>query len=305
MLRSQKTSGYLRVASQSRPELINHRISLVLRPSLTETWYSVHSGWADFGTGTAGRTRLARTVGLRGVPDGRGWHLALRTQDSRLTKASSTPFDDIAQRLTGLYAELLLEAAPTGELLGLLNAPDIRQHWARIRQELLDHHPAAGELLAGLVADVDRQLAQPEGVWPSLPYNYFYAALLGSFYQQPFEANSRYARPRVFPQFFDGLDLHFTETLRLAPDQDDPAQALLLLHGVLDPQATAVAAVAERIRVALGSPVPVEPEEVLVAYHATHCLLKSTGLPVAVELTVSCTYRDLYHKEYYLTIDAQ
>jgi len=123
----------------------------------------------------------------------------------------------MALLLAGLYTSLEVEATPTGEMLGLLNGAAIRQQWAHIRQELARQYPTPSDIVDALVAGVEQQLAQPAGLWPSLSYTYFYAALPGTFYRQPFETNSLYARPRAFPRFFDGLDLHFTETLRLLP----------------------------------------------------------------------------------------
>ena len=111
-----------------------------------------------------------------------------------------------------------------------------------------------------------------------MPYDYLYAVLPGSFYQQPFETTCRYVRPRVFPQFFDGLALHFTETLRLAaPAAAGPAE--LAVTGTIDPVATDVAAVAARIRAALGPGPAVAPEDVCFAYAAIHCFAREPTCP--------------------------
>lgn len=84
-------------------------------------------------------------------------------------------------------------------------------------QEPLRRYPAPSELLDQLVAGVNRQLARPAGLWPSLAYDYLYAALPDDFYQQPFETTHQYVGPKVFPQFFEDLDLHFIESRQLAP----------------------------------------------------------------------------------------
>ena len=63
-------------------------------------------------------------------------------------------------------------------------------------------------------------------------------------------------------------------------------------------------AVAQRIQTALRLPVAPAPGEVRLAYEATHRFETSTGLPMAVALTVSCTYHDQYRKEYHLAIEA-
>jgi len=65
-----------------------------------------------------------------------------------------------------------------------------------------------------------------------------------------------------------------------------------------------VEAIATRIQAALGRPEAVVAAEIRFAYEATHCLVQDTGLPATVELTVSCTYRDCYRKEYHLTIQS-
>lgn len=64
-----------------------------------------------------------------------------------------------------------------------------------------------------------------------------------------------------------------------------------------------MAAVAEYVQGKLGGEAAVDPAAVQFAYEATHRIRKSTGQPVAVELTVRCSYHDQYHKEYYLTIN--
>ena len=107
----------------------------------------------------------------------------------------------------------------------------------------------------------------------------------------------------MFPEFFEGLALHFTETLRLAPATDS-GPAVLHLSGTIDPVTTALAAVARHIAAALGRPTAVAPAEVGFAYAATHRFGAGTGLPAAVVLTVSCTYQDQYRKEYHLAIEA-
>ena len=159
-------------------------------------------------------------------------------------------------------------------------------------------------MVATLLAGVSRQLAVPAGLWSSLPANYLYAALPGDFYQQGFYAEHWYVRPRVFPQFFDGQGLHFTETLRLAPPETAaPGPVVLHLAGTPDPAATDLVAVAAAVRAALGPNVPaVLPTDLRLAYAARHEFDQRTGLPVAVELTVSCACRDVYHKEYSLAI---
>ena len=286
------------------PSLIPHRVLLVL-PAAPETrQYRVHSGWAETVAGTGRRTRLERTVDLRLAPRGGTWHLTLRTAPPQLKKPDPTAFDDMALRLAGLYAELEGELAPTGEWGRLLNGAAIRQRWPGIEQELRQRYAADSDVVAALVAGVARQLATPAGLGPSLPANYLYAALPGDFYQQPFDSGHQYARPKGFPQFFDGLALHFTETLRLAPpDAAPPGQALLRLAGTLDPAATDLAAVAARVHAALGPDAPaVLPADLRFAYAATHVFDRNTGLPVAVELAVSCACPDRYHKEYSLTI---
>lgn len=287
----------------SHPEPAPRRVLLTLRPTPEPVAYAIRSEWPEFVAGEARRTPLEKTVGLRVRPHEDRWHLGLRTSAPRLGTPDPTFFDEMALLLAELYADLVLEAAPTGQLLSLANQPEVRAAWVRVRQELLRRYPAPSELLNQLVAEVDRQLAQPVGLWPSLAYDYSYAALPGDFYQQPFETTHQYVGPKVFPQFFEGLDLHFVESRRLAP-ADEPNQAALRLTGAIDPVATDLAAVAQRIQTALRLPVAPAPGEVRLAYEATHRFETSTGLPMAVALTVSCTYHDQYRKEYHLAIEA-
>lgn len=154
------------------------------------------------------------------------------------------------------------------------------------------------------MAGVERQLAQPTGLEPSLAYDYLYAALPGNFYQQPFDTAYQYVGVKGFPQFFAGLDLHFTETRRLAP-ADGSGQTVLRLAGTIDPVTTDLAAVARHLGAALGCAADPDPAGLQFAYQATHRLLPATGLPTAVDLTVSCTFpAGQYRKEYHLRIAA-
>lgn len=194
--------------------------------------------------------------------------------------------------------------APTGGLRRLTNGAAIQQRWSGIGQELRHRYSADSQVVATLLAGVGRQLAAPAGLWPSLPANYLYAALPGDFYQQGFDSEHQYARPKAFPQFFDGQALYFTETLRLAPPEAVASGPTVLhLTGTPDPAAPNLAAIAAAVQAALGpEAAAVLPADLRLAYAATHEFDQRTGLPTAVDLTVSCTYRDLYHKEYSLTI---
>ena len=298
------SAGRWSVTPAPRPTLLNHRAVLALLPTAEAVRYAVHSGWAETVAGAARRTRLARTVELHVAAPAARCRLTLRTANTRLHPPAATAFDDLALLLADLYEELVVDVAPTGHWLSLANAAAIGPRWARVQQALARQYPAGSEVVDALVAGIGRQLARPAGLWPSLPSNYLYAALPGSFYGQPFETNQQYTRPKAFAQFFDGQALHFTETLRLAAP-DDPAHVVLELTGTPDLTATDVAAVAARVGAAFGSGHPaVAPEELRFTYFGTHSFEKSTGLPARVELTVSCAYQNLYHKEYHLVINA-
>lgn len=272
-----------------------------------EAAYTVASTWTETGIGAPRSTHLVRTLGLRvAAAPAQHLRLHLRTLAPARPQPAPTPFEALALRLAGLYAELELAAAPTGELLGLTNQAAIRQTWAALRQELQQAHAAApSEVVDSLVAGLDRQLAHPAGLGPSLALDYAYAALLGDFYRQPFAPGSRYQQPRGFPHFFDGLTLHFTETLRLDPAAADPAHVVLRLRGELDRAATDLSAIAALIQARLGQPDAPDPARLQATYQATHTLRADTGWPVAVELTVRCNYGTLYGKEYYLAIALQ
>jgi len=277
---------------------------LALHPLPGETCYALHSAWAEAVGGSARRTRFQRLLGLRVAAAGERLHLTLRALAPPVQQPEPTAFEALALPLARLYAELVLAAAPTGEWQGLLNEEAIRQVWATIRGELLATYPASSQVVAELIAGTDQHLASPAGLGLSLPYDYAYAALLGNFYQQPFDTQHHYWQAKEFPNFFDALALHFAETLRLAP-ADDPAQVTLHLGGELDRAATDVAAIAAYVQATLGLPAAIDPAEVQATYQATHTLLRATGLPLAVKLTVRCTYREQYCKEYYLTISPQ
>ncbi|WP_310394849.1 hypothetical protein [Hymenobacter sp.] len=282
---------------------LSHRLTLALRPIPAEARYAVCTEWTEFVAGDRQRSRLARTVGLRVAAHPGGWRLALRTEALGLDTPDPTAFDEIGLLVGGLYADLVFDLAPTGALLALVNHADIRAGWPRLRQALRQRYPTPSALLDGLETAVARRLARPAGLWPSLALDYLYAALPGNFYAQAFDAGQPYTAPRAFPQFFDGLGLCFLETLRLAPpDPAAPDRARLHLTGAPDPAGPDAdgAAAAARVAAALG--IAVAPAEVRRTYAATHDFALSTGLPTAVELTVRCAYRDLYCKEYHLTV---
>jgi hypothetical protein len=299
-----QVADYLRVASGGSSSV--QPPMLLLRQAVPrEVRYRVQVERSEFTGGPVRPLSLATTLGLRVLPHAANWQCRLRAGPADLQKPDPTSFDEIALLLSGLYAELVVETAPTGEHLRLLNLPAVRQRWAGIEQALRRRYPAPSEVLAVLLPDVARHLAHPDGLYASLSYNYAYAALLGDFYQQPFAVGRAYTRPRGFPGFYDGLDLHFTETLLLAPaDPDHPGRVVLHLVGAAHLPAMRLAAIAARIQEALGHSETVVAEEIIFAYQATHCLAQPTGLPLTVELTVSCTYRDRYHKAYSLTIQA-
>ena len=288
--------------------LPSQRLLLAWQPGPAETAYTICSAWAETVAGASRRTRLTRSLSLgvaAGLPAA-PLRLTLRTLAPPRLQPTPVAFDALAPRLAALYAELVLVAAPTGQLLGLANQAASRQTWATLRQELLRDYAAPSEVMAELLAGIDEQLADPAGLGPSLAYDYAYAALLGDFYQQPFDTNHQYQRARVFPEFLGGLALHFTETLRLDPAADPaPTQVGLRLRGTLDRAVTDVAAIASIIQARLGLAQALDPADLSARYQATHRLDADTGRPVVVELSVRCAYRDQYEKEYHLTIQPQ
>lgn len=285
------------------PTFPTHQLLLRLLPPSDEVAYQAEVSWTETVGGSTQRTRLNQPFVLHGVPHGPHWHLTLCAQPPRLREAGSSSFDEVTLILAELYASLVLEVAPTGELLGLANLPEIRQTWQTIKATVARKYEAASEMLDILVRNTDYHLARPDGLLESLRYNYLHAALLGTWYQQPFEAGRLYTQPKAFPEFFAGHDLCFTQALRLAPTPS-PEYAVLELTGTSDRQLTPLDAIAEHIRATLGRPLDsVKPDDLQLTYTATHRLRHSTGLPAAVELTVRCAYFDLYYKEYYLTIE--
>lgn len=287
-----------------RPQPAPHQVLLALQPTKEPAAYAVRSEWTEFVAGDRRLSRLARTVDLRVAARPGGWQLALHTEALALDGPDPSAFDEIGRLVGGLYADLVLDLAPTGAPLALGNHAAIRAAWPPVRQALRQRYPAPSTMLDELEAAVDRRLARPAGLWPSLALDYLYAALPGDFYQQAFDTGQQYTAPRAFPEFFDGLGLYFRETLRLAPpDPAAPDRTRLHLTGTPDPAGPDAdgAAAAARVAAALDT-AAVAPAEVRRTYAATHEFARSTGLPTAVELTVRCTYRDLYCKEYHLTI---
>ena len=285
------------------PEPAAGRTLLALCPTPQAAAYTARTEWTEFVAGQVRRTALDRALTVRLAAHQDRWRLHWHAAAPRLEQAEQGFLEEAGLLLAELYTDLVLDLAPTGALLALANPAAAGAAWARVQAELLRRYPTPSTLLDELVAGVARQLAQPTGLGPSLAYDYLYAALPGDFYQQPFETSHRYVGPKVFPQFFEGLDLHFTESLRLAP-AGAPDQAVLRLTGTIDPVATDLAAEARRIGAALRRPADVDPAGLQFAYQATHRVVPGTGLPATVALTVRCTYPDVYRKEYHLRLEA-
>jgi len=148
-----------------------------------EARYTVQVERSEFTGGPIRRTNLTMVLGLRILPYADNWQISLRAEAVELLKPDLTAFDKIALLVNRLYARLELEAAPTGELLRLLNHEEVGQRWPEIEQELRQKYPEPSDVLAALLHDVPQQLAYPDGLWDSLSYTYLYAALLGDFYQ--------------------------------------------------------------------------------------------------------------------------
>lgn len=229
----------------------------------------------------------------------------VRQQENRQPVAPE-PVEAWAQRLAALYAGLRLRVAASGAWVEVLNQAAIARTWAGLRAELGAESAPDEPLLAGLLAAVDRQVADPGAVLRSLRYDYLYQMLAGGWPSPPPPAVAGGAgseaagwsagRPRCFRAFLPGTDLWFSEQARA--EQAEPGSRALAVRGTLDPARTDLTAALPP------APDPADrPPPPRAGYHARIRLDTATNLPTHVALRVYVRQGDFYNKEYTLTLD--
>lgn len=285
-------------------------VRLALQPQAQPLHYAVTARWEERLGGEVTRTVIAKRVALSSAQQPASPHLlvTLETAPPVLRKRDLLPQEEMVLLLAGLYRKLVLETAPTGQLLALANHAEIGPAWADIKQEFGARYGEQDETTAALAAAVAAQVQHPAHLFDSLQYDYAYRVLVANLYQQRFESGFGYWQPRSFPEFLAGTAVHFHERLELGV-AGAPGQVRVLLSGRLDEQRTDRAAAARQVAAALArlpttpAPPPPDPAELAFSYRATYDLDAATGWPVAVEAVVTCQSPAGYTKEYDLTIE--
>jgi hypothetical protein len=267
--------------------------------------------WEAYANGDYQCSTIQKHVVVQAQPlAGQGHEISFRTQPPVLTKPQDLqPLEQIAVRLAALYERVVVQAAPTGAFVALLNHKELQQTWAGFEQELRDSTTDDDQVTKTLLAFVRGQLQTPEQFLQSLQHDYLYQALLPTIYQQGGASAAPLVKKRVFSNFFDKTPLVFSEEITVQP-AEQPEQLMLAIRGTIDKQSTPMPAVAALISKALqlapapsGAPaLPAVLPEPHFGYEATYVLDQPTGLPGSVELTVYARAGELFNKQYSLTI---
>lgn len=287
-------------------------LPLALRPAAAV--YQATAVWEAYANGDYHRSTIRKQVVLQVRAAGRpGYELDFRTNPPVLTTAQDLqPLEQVAVRLAALYERLVVQAAPSGEFVALLNHEALLHTWAGMAQALRAATTDDDDVTNTLLAFMDAQLQHPDRVLLSLQHDYLYQTLLPNFYNQPLASRDAPARSRRFTSFFDQVPLWFWEHVRVQP-AETPEQLTVRLQGTLDAQKTDTAAVQALMVKALelapspagAPPLPTPLPAPHFAYEATYVLAQPTGLPLSVDLTVYARLNEVYNKQYSLTITRQ
>ena len=197
--------------------------------------------------------------------------------------------------------------AQSGQFLAVLNEAALSQTWAAIKQELRQRSGGGDEFTQLLIDGVEAQLTQPGAVLASLRLDYLFGFLWQNVYGQLFESGFRYEQAKVFPRFFAGADLWFSERLELLPPTV-AGQVTVRLSGPLDLERTDTAAVARQIdkelRDANAGATPTDPATLHGTYVATCQLDQATGWSLSLDASVRCQAGEAYSKEYFLRFES-
>ena len=282
--------------------------TLALRPPAEACAYAAALTWESYVNGAYQHATVHKQLTLRAEPNAAGYAVEICSLPPVLaTPADPEALAQLAGRLAALYARVLVQAAPTGEVVALLNHAEVLETWARLAPALRAATTEDDQVTTTLLAFVDRQLQTPAGFLRSLDHDYLYQALLPALYNQPLGRADHPGRPRRFAHFFDKVALCFSEHVRVEPGEA-PEPLTLRLHGTLDAQTTDVAAIERRIAKEFqtsspaGTPVPAVIPPPRFQYEATYVVARDTGLPQRVALNVSARAGLLYNKEYTLAL---
>ena len=170
---------------------------------------------ATWELGVAGdyqKTTIAKQVAVAVRTDASGYDVAFRTAAPVLAKPEGVPaLEALALRLAAVYENVVVHAAPTGEFQHLLNHDHLVRTWAALRADLCANIADGDALTPVLLAQVDRELADPARVLRSLAHDYVYRALVSPVYGEVLEATRVYSQAREFSQFFPNASVWFRE----------------------------------------------------------------------------------------------
>ena len=279
---------------------------LVLRPPLEPVHYEAVICWESYAPDNYQTSTLTKQVALSGKVLGEGRVLLdFRTSPPVLTKPKDLEsLETLALRLATLYAQVVVQAAPTGAFEALGNHAGLLQTWELLAQSLRASTTAEDRITPTLLDFLDKQLQDPAKVLLSLQHDYLYAALVPAWFAQPLGGAAAPARTRAFSQFFDKLPLVFAEQVaeQVAgrPGEGTPHRTLVC-RGTLDAAQTDVAAIGALMARAVGRPADA-PQTPHFHYAATHVLDAATGLPERVDLKVYGRLAGHYNKQYTLTL---
>lgn len=276
---------------------------LVLRPPLEPVHYEAVICWESYaGSDTYQTSTLTKQVALRGkvLAEGRVL-LDFRTSPPVLTKPQDLEsLETMALRLATLYAQVVVQAAPTGAFEALGNHAGLLQTWELLAHSLRASTTAEDRITPTLLDFLGQQLQDPAKVLLSLDHDYLYAALVPAWFAKPLGGAAAPARTRAFSQFFDKLPLVFAEQVDVRPGEGTPHRTLVC-RGTLDAAQTDVVAIGALIARAVGRPADA-PQTPHFHYEATHVLDAATGLPERVDLKVYGRLAEHYNKQYTLTL---
>ena len=282
-------------------------LPLHLQPPASVLRYEALLKWETYANGDYQLTTIGKEVTLQVQPTETGYAFNFYTRPPVLTKSQDLEvLEELALRLSVLYERVILQATPAGEIVGLLNYEAVQHTWGQVAQDLRASAPSDDPMTNTLLGFMDQQMQSPGAFLYSLRHDYLYQTLVPAYYGQPLEKPSGLGRPRQFANFFDKVDVWFTEQASWEPGPT-PEQLIVRLRGELDTQQTNVAAVRDLLTKALSlvPPAADAPAEVPLPhfhYAATYLLEVSTGLPLSVELSVYARAGRLYNKEYTLTL---
>jgi|GEM_PF-6924067 len=289
------------VAAQPQPVVLNKHVTLRLRPVGTVR-YAVTARWGESCRGRYTHNATHRQLAVTVAPLAEALAVTVAwVAPPVLDKTQPVPFDAVTLRLAELYRRVVVRASPSGQLLELLNQPEIAHTWAAVRQQLCaerEHDAVA----TGLCEALDDRVRDGAALLRTLPADYFFPLFFKNVYGQAFDHNHAYAQPVGFSHFFADVPLAFVETMTYPPTDDLTDTATLRFAGVVDESFTNRPAIAQAVAERLETGASVTGDDLRFAYTATHRVHKATGLPVAIDAAVACWAGTAYKKDYTLTV---